>query len=734
MRHSIVIPTYGRADLVRTCLTSLKKHEPGDNYEVIVVDDGSSLEEQRKLLNLKNELAAVIPFKLILEHKNKGFAATVNVGMKETVGTIVTLVNNDIVFIQPMLDAIERSFPFSFDYTVGIVGALLTYPNGTIQHGGLHYSPGSNAFLDYYKHKRPDPKRDIFRFELAVTGALFSIKSELIIAIGYLNEDFFLACEDTEYCLRAWKKKYRVVFSPEVRAIHAEGATRGNTPVAKQKKGPQWHKKELESIKKFRELLKTYDVEAMQKMVTGLNTPQVKKLEVGSGFNPHPGYVHVDVRPGLPQLDKVCDFSKSKLPYKNGEFGEVLANHVIEHISWRKLPFVVSEWARVLTPGGKLVLRTPNLRFIAEKYLAGETTPEHPVDEGFIKQELSDTVTPAWWANIKFFSGQDYEANFHRVCFDFPMLKALLERYGFSSVVEADLGPVFSPGELQVIAIKGRGRVLVRRKHALGDTILITPIVKRLRLDGWVVDVETDHLEVFKHNPYVNQTAHTFIPSAVAKYDKVVDLNWAYENSPKQHIIDAYSMVAFGDTNTEHKLDWFLSPLGEGARIVHDENDFITVHMAASWENRTWSTQNWLDLLGQLLKTYNKKIVIVGSRNDRFPDLNNTNIINQVGRLSLDETATWIAQSALFIGTDSSLLHIAQALNVPSIGLYTCAKAEYRATGALPIVPDIDCYGCLHDIPPPVTYCGCRRGDFKCLELITPEMVMEKVKEVLNGR
>ena len=449
MRHAVIIPTYGRIDLVKQCVNSLRKFEK--DCKIIVVDDGSSPKEQKDIYDFCTELE----LDSCLKTDNSGFADSVNQGIQSILDwkpDVITLVNNDIIFTEHIFQNIEKAF--ALHAAVGIVGGLLLYPDGTVQHGGLHYSPGTNSFLDKYKRKSP-LKFDTFRYQLAVTGALFSIKKEVIEKIGLLNETYFLACEDTEYCLRAWEAGYRVLFSPYIKAIHLEGATRGDSPNAKEKKGAHWHKKEIEAIKQFRLDLKKYMPTIMQKEIDKLNTPP-KKLEVGSGYNPHPGYIHVDIRPGLPQLDKVCDFAKDILPFKAGEFSEVLANHVIEHISFRKLPHVIKEWVRVLEPGGKLVLRTPDLDFIVDRYTGPlGPTPEHPNDEGFIKQHLSDEITPAWWANIKLFSGQDYAANFHHVCFSFDMLANLLKRYGFRDVRRVKFDTEFSPGELQVEAIKG---------------------------------------------------------------------------------------------------------------------------------------------------------------------------------------------------------------------------------------------------------------------------------------
>jgi predicted SAM-dependent methyltransferase len=170
-------------------------------------------------------------------------------------------------------------------------------------------------------------------------------------------------------------------------------------------------------------------------------------------MNPQPGFVHLDIDPNFPHLEIVCDLSKESIPLPDGSVSELLANHVIEHIPWRNLPFIVKEWARVIAPGGRLFLRTPDMEFICRTYLEGKTTPEWPGDEAAMVEVFGD-CGPSQWAVIKLFSGQDYPSNFHYNCFDIKSMTQLLTRYGFQDVKRIAAVPVFSPGELAIEAFK----------------------------------------------------------------------------------------------------------------------------------------------------------------------------------------------------------------------------------------------------------------------------------------
>jgi predicted SAM-dependent methyltransferase len=177
------------------------------------------------------------------------------------------------------------------------------------------------------------------------------------------------------------------------------------------------------------------------------------KIEVGSGGNPQSGYVHCDVDERMPHLEAVCRMGKEALPFPDNCASELLSNHSIEHVSWLDVEFVVKDWFRVLQPGGRLFLRTPDLEFICKTYLERKTTKEHPVDESNMVRIFGD-CGPSEWANIKLFAGQNYSGNFHMFALDMDMATRLFTRCGFKKISRLNIQPVFSPGEIQLEAYK----------------------------------------------------------------------------------------------------------------------------------------------------------------------------------------------------------------------------------------------------------------------------------------
>lgn len=100
------------------------------------------------------------------------------------------------------------------------------------------------------------------------------------------------------------------------------------------------------------------------------------RLNLGSGqrrFEGH-GWINVDrvSRPGQ-EPDVICDLGRDRLPYEDGAVDTVVAHHVWEHLdAFREGPASLRECHRVLRPGGSLLVFVPNLRTLAQRWLARE--------------------------------------------------------------------------------------------------------------------------------------------------------------------------------------------------------------------------------------------------------------------------------------------------------------------------------------------------------------------------
>ena len=153
------------------------------------------------------------------------FAAACNAGMRASPNSFYLLLNNDVVLDEAALDAMLRIM--LAEPRVGICGARLVYPDGTIQHAGMKMGPMATGPY-HWKKKAPSEEVPRNRTEFqAVTGACMLIRHEVVTELGGLDETYPFAWEDVDFCLRARQGGWRVLCAQEVESIHFESMTPG---------------------------------------------------------------------------------------------------------------------------------------------------------------------------------------------------------------------------------------------------------------------------------------------------------------------------------------------------------------------------------------------------------------------------------------------------------------------------------------------------------------------------
>lgn len=271
MKFSIVIPnvtkTAQKLTLLDGCLSSFMKHHLNSEYlqEVIVVDDGSDARFMSELDSIVSKNSVT---KFIKREGNGGFSRAVNDGIRAAVGDAVILVNNDLTFTQEVLSFFDKDF--ASDPDVGVIGGLLFYPNGTIQHGGIMRIGNAFTHIGWHKTLSGAPYVEGKKFLIGVTGALFGISRSAIERVGLFDETFFLASEDTQYCLRTWLSGLKVLFDSSIRAVHVEGGTRGASDMDKLSQSlhtRNWYIQEMKTKATFLNWLKTIRLDDIDRKV-----------------------------------------------------------------------------------------------------------------------------------------------------------------------------------------------------------------------------------------------------------------------------------------------------------------------------------------------------------------------------------------------------------------------------------------------------------------------------------
>ena len=231
-RASILIPTTGDYELLRTCLDSLIQQTEYPNFETLVIIDDWP-KDDRTLAYLET-LEAVGKVGVLrysrAPRQSFNYAMVVNRLATEATGDVLVMINDDTEvahgdWLGNMVSTL--SIP-----GVGVVGAKLLYPTGEIQHAGVVAGLGGWAGHAYVGRAAEDPGYFddllVLRNVSAVTGACMAVRRSVFEELGGLDEQHLaLAFNDTDFCFRVWKAGLRVVLDPNVTMVHRESVSRG---------------------------------------------------------------------------------------------------------------------------------------------------------------------------------------------------------------------------------------------------------------------------------------------------------------------------------------------------------------------------------------------------------------------------------------------------------------------------------------------------------------------------
>jgi GT2 family glycosyltransferase len=218
---TIVIPTRDRADLLGSCLDSIRSLTEYPRYSVVVLDNDSRQPSTRALLDGAGVrvVGAPGPF---------NYAAIVNRGFAAADTEYVITLNNDTV-VQSH-DWIEGLLELGVAPQVGVVGCQLVFPDGRPQHQGIAIACGPPAVNLQF----PAPgirlvgDAPTVREVSAVTGACSLVRRSAWESVGGFDERFAVAYNDVDFCLRIWQAGYKVLYTPHVTLVHKEGSSRGS--------------------------------------------------------------------------------------------------------------------------------------------------------------------------------------------------------------------------------------------------------------------------------------------------------------------------------------------------------------------------------------------------------------------------------------------------------------------------------------------------------------------------
>ena len=315
-------------------------------------------------------------------------------------------------------------------------------------------------------------------------------------------------------------------------------------------------------------------------------------------------------------------------------------------------------------------------------------------------------------------------------------------------------------------------RILIWQTAFLGDVILATPLVLTLRKNfpsssitfagrpfikelfkGWDIDL-LPFSKGFRESFSVVKKIRNFDVAVVPHRSLRTALIMLASRIPRRIGFDRSELkLAFTDI-VEHRWDLheidrnleLLKPLGvkefvrktylplseEEKRSILDKFDledrgYVLINPFSNFPLKEWSLENWKTLIKKLS---GEEVVVTGLKEDyeKARSLSEgVRFRNLVGKTSLRELMGVVAGARVVVSNDSSPVHMANALGVPAITVYTATSSDY---GFYPLL------GSYVNNPAPCSPCSpnpkrCRKGTRECLSLPSPNLVFEVLKEFL---
>lgn len=224
---SILIPNKDHTDDLDVCLNSFFERADYQNYEFIIIENNSVLPETFAYYEkIEKEHDNV---KVVYWEAGFNYSAINNFGFKFAKGDYIMLLNNDVELITP--DIFQSMLGFCMRPEVGIVGAKLLYNDHTVQHAGVLVGAGGLADHVFKGLHEDDPGymgRAISSQDVsAVTAACLMVKKSVYEEVGGLEEEFQVAFNDVDFCLKVRKAGYLIVYDADVKLFHYESKSRG---------------------------------------------------------------------------------------------------------------------------------------------------------------------------------------------------------------------------------------------------------------------------------------------------------------------------------------------------------------------------------------------------------------------------------------------------------------------------------------------------------------------------
>jgi GT2 family glycosyltransferase len=227
-RVTIIIPTRDRAGLLGACLESIFARSTFANFEILIIDNGSREAATAELLRSWSRREPG-RFRVMRADVAFNYSALNNLAVASTDADFLLFLNNDTVVLSD--DWIEALLESAAQPEIGAVGALLLYPDGTVQHSGillgiLGLGGHAHRFLSSQSPGYFGALQAPTNYS-AVTAACMMVARAKFLAVGGFDEALRVSFNDVDLCLRLQAAGFRSLYLPYVRLYHFESKSRG---------------------------------------------------------------------------------------------------------------------------------------------------------------------------------------------------------------------------------------------------------------------------------------------------------------------------------------------------------------------------------------------------------------------------------------------------------------------------------------------------------------------------
>jgi GT2 family glycosyltransferase len=227
---TVSIVSNDNRELVLACIDSLYKTADGLKLQVIVIENASRDGSAKAIRDAFPDVT------LIENEVKEGFSANHNKAIRRAQGEFIFILNDDTV-VQP--GALSKMVGFMREHPgAAAVGGTLEYPDGTPQYTGkarptllaaamvslgLHrLFPDNPVTAKYYNRK--GSYAEVEEVE-SVNGAAMMVRKSILEKVGFLDEGFFLYCEDVDWSIRMREAGWRLYYISGAKITHYRGAS-----------------------------------------------------------------------------------------------------------------------------------------------------------------------------------------------------------------------------------------------------------------------------------------------------------------------------------------------------------------------------------------------------------------------------------------------------------------------------------------------------------------------------